>query len=191
MRNYLSTGDAARIAGVAQRTVVKWIDKLGLPSWKMPRLNSTSGHRCIKPRDFLDFLEQHKIPYDYSIFDCLFSVLVIGNTDLSIWGKENLGADRVSCTSDVFWAGMLAQKCPPSLTVIDFCIGRGEAMKIASNLTQGEDTKDTRLLALANEDEPDESQLTIAGFHKVWIKPVSSDSLVTFVQQEMDLWNRR
>ncbi len=54
----LTSGDVARICGVAPRTVSKWCDSGKLKSFRIPG----SLHRRIVPEDLLAFLKENGMP---------------------------------------------------------------------------------------------------------------------------------
>lgn len=54
----LTTGQAAKYAGVATQTLSRWIDKGILPGWRVP----FSRHRRVKACDLVSVLEQHGMP---------------------------------------------------------------------------------------------------------------------------------
>jgi len=54
---YLTTGAVARYCGVSKVTVLRWIEKGNLASFKLP-----GGQNRIHRDDFFAFAAKHKIP---------------------------------------------------------------------------------------------------------------------------------
>lgn len=54
----LTTAGAAKIAGVSQQTMIRWVDRGLVPGFRIPG----STHRRIVRDDLIKFLVEHKMP---------------------------------------------------------------------------------------------------------------------------------
>lgn len=64
MTEVFTTGQIAKICGVAPRTASMWIDKGLLKGWRIPG----GQDRRVARADFLEFCARHSIPTDVLLF---------------------------------------------------------------------------------------------------------------------------
>lgn len=83
----LTTGEAARIVGVAPRTMVKWCDTGGLPSWKLP----CSPDRRLYAHDLREYLARFGSPIPAEL-----DALVGATRELIIFRCHPATADAVA-----------------------------------------------------------------------------------------------
>ena len=147
-----TTGQVARICKVAPRTVSKWFDSGRLKGYRIPG----SQDRRI-PREYLiKFLKEHNMPLG-DLEDVINAkVLVVAQDQVLI---ENLKRElppehqfRVEVAASGFDAGILAESFHPDSIVVDFSIGRAEALQICQNLRRNANFSDVILIALLPDD---------------------------------------
>lgn len=73
-RQVFTTGQIAKLAKVAPRTVSKWFDSGLLKGWRIPG----SDDRRISRQDWLDFCKEHNLPLIGYVEHISVAVLVIG-----------------------------------------------------------------------------------------------------------------
>lgn len=147
-----TTGQVARICKVAPRTVSKWFDSGRLKGYRIPG----SQDRRI-PREFLiRFLKEHGMPLGDLEDDSMAKILVVAQDQVQI---ENIQRElppersfRVQTASSGFEAGLQAENFHPDCIIVDFSIGRHDAIQICMNLRRSETFGDVVLIALLPSD---------------------------------------
>ena len=158
MRTIFTTGQVAKICKVA-RTVSKCA--------LTPDDRAATGSRLIDrriPRDHLiRFLKEHGMPLGELEDEALGKILLVGlDHNIQHGRKEVLTADdfKIDLAASGFEAGIQAESLHPDCVVIDFAMGRNEALMIAQNLRRNADYTDTVLIGLLSDDD------TAAGFDR-------------------------
>ena len=148
-----TTGQVAKICKVAPRTVSKWFDSGRLKGYRIPG----SQDRRI-PREYLiKFLKEHGMPLGDLEDEAMAKCLIVAQDQVLI---ENLKRElppeksfKVAVAASGFEAGIQAESLHPDCVVIDFAMGRNEALMIAQNLRRNADYNDTVLIALLTDDD--------------------------------------
>ena len=171
MKKVFTTGQVAKICKVAPRTVSKWFDSGRLRGYRIPG----SQDRRIPREQLIKFLKEHGMPLGELEEEGLHKILIIGAEKLFIERVQELLPDdedyKYEVANSGFEAGTAAQSFHPDTIVVDLAMGRSEALQIAQNLRRNEHYKDTLILALASEDEPNPEALTQYGFNDAFKKP--------------------
>ncbi|MDO4575028.1 MAG: helix-turn-helix domain-containing protein [Planctomycetia bacterium] len=147
-----TTGQVAKICKVAPRTVSKWFDSGRLKGYRIPG----SQDRRI-PREYLiKFLKEHGMPLGTLEDDFTAKVLVVAQDQVLI---ENLRRElplersfKVEVAASGFDAGIQAESFHPDSIIVDFSIGRTEALQICLNLRRNSEFADIILIALLPDD---------------------------------------
>ncbi len=147
-----TTGQVAKICKVAPRTVSKWFDSGRLKGYRIPG----SQDRRI-PRDCLiKFLKEHGMPLGDLEDETLAKVLIVAQDQVLI---ENVSRDlpqdrqfKVAVASSGFDAGIQAESFHPDCIIVDFSIGRAEALQICQNLRRNPEFGEIILIALLPDD---------------------------------------
>jgi excisionase family DNA binding protein len=147
-----TTGQVAKICKVAPRTVSKWFDSGRLKGYRIPG----SQDRRI-PREYLiRFLKEHGMPLGDLEDEAMAKVLLVGQDQVLIENlKQKLPLDRsfkVAVAASGFEAGIQAEGFHPDCIIVDFSIGRVEALQICQNLRRNPEYVDTILIALLPDD---------------------------------------
>ena len=147
-----TTGQVAKICKVAPRTVSKWFDSGRLKGYRIPG----SQDRRI-PREYLiRFLKEHGMPLGDLEDEAMAKVLLVGQDQVLIENlKQKLPIDRsfkVAVAASGFEAGIQAESFHPDCIIVDFSIGRVEALQICQNLRRNPEYADTILIALLPDD---------------------------------------
>jgi len=192
-RQVFTTGQVAKICQVAPRTVSKWFDSGKLKGYRIPG----SQDRRI-PRDHLiRFLKDNGMPLGSLEQESWHKILIVGAEPLFIERlREQLPEDddyKYAVAHSGFEAGSKAHEFKPDTIIIDHAMGRHEAMQIAKTLRNNEAYKETLIVALASEDEPNPEALIdpAAGYSDAFKKPFDINLLAerirTLVEQKRDL----
>ncbi|MGD9646039.1 MAG: helix-turn-helix domain-containing protein [Pirellulales bacterium] len=147
-----TTGQVAKICKVAPRTVSKWFDSGRLKGYRIPG----SQDRRI-PREYLiRFLKEHGMPLGDLEDEAMAKVLVVAQDQMLIESlKRELPLERsfkVGNATSGFEAGIQAESFHPDCIIVDFSIGRTEALQICQNLRRNPEFGEVILIALLPDD---------------------------------------
>lgn len=171
MRKVFTTGQVAKICKVAPRTVSKWFDSGRLRGYRIPG----SQDRRIPRESLIRFLKEHGMPLGELEEEMWHKILILGAEELFIQRLKDLLPEsedfRLQVAQSGFEAGILAESFHPDTIIIDLAMGRSEGIQIAQNLRRNDEYKDTYIIALALEDEPNPEALLQFGFNDAFKKP--------------------
>lgn len=180
MRTIFTTGQVAKICKVAPRTVSKWFDSGRLRGYRIPG----SQDRRI-PRDHLiRFLKEHGMPLGELEDEALGKILLVGaepavrSSLLDMMKAEDF---KIESAVSGFEAGIQAESLHPDCVVIDFAMGRTEAVMIAQNLKRNAEYLETVLVGLLT-DEDNASGFDRALFNETFRKPFDAALLAERVR---------
>jgi excisionase family DNA binding protein len=147
-----TTGQVAKICKVAPRTVSKWFDSGRLKGYRIPG----SQDRRI-PREYLiKFLKEHGMPLGDLEDEAMAKVLIVAQDQVLI---ENLKRElpleksfKVQVAASGFEAGIQAESFHPDCMIVDFSVGKLEALQICQNLRKNSDFSEIILIALLPDD---------------------------------------
>ena len=147
-----STGQVAKICKVAPRTVSKWFDSGRLKGYRIPG----SQDRRI-PREYLiRFLKEHGMPLGDLEDDAMAKVLITAQDQVLIENlKRELPLERsfkIAVAASGFDTGIQAESFHPDCIIVDFSIGRTEALQICQNLRRNAAFANVILIALLPDD---------------------------------------
>ncbi len=152
MRTIFTTGQVAKICKVAPRTVSKWFDSGRLRGYRIPG----SQDRRIPREHLIRFLKEHGMPLGDLEDEAMAKVLIVGQDQVLIENlRQKLPVDRsfkVAVAASGFEAGIQAESFHPDCIIVDFSIGRVEALQICQNLRRNSEYSDTILIALLPDD---------------------------------------
>jgi len=189
-KQVFTTGQVAKICQVAPRTVSKWFDSGKLRGYRIPG----SQDRRIPRDQLIRFLKENNMPLGGLEQEGWHKILIVGAEPLFIERlRELLPEDddyKYQIAHSGFEAGTLASSFHPDTIIIDHAMGRTEALQIAQTLRRNEAYKETLILALANEDEPNPEGLNEDGFNEAFKKPFDiallAERIRTLVEQKRD-----
>jgi len=171
MKKVFTTGQVAKICQVAPRTVSKWFDSGKLRGYRIPG----SQDRRIPRDQLIRFLKENGMPLGALEEEGWHKILVVGAEPLFLDRLRELLPEDEDYKYEVahsgFEAGTQASSFHPDTIVIDLAMGRSEALQIAANLRRNDAYKDTLIIALASEDEPNPEGLSEYGYSEAFKKP--------------------
>lgn len=172
MKTIFTTGQVAKICKVAPRTVSKWFDSGRLRGYRIPG----SQDRRIPREHLIRFLKEHGMPLGELEDEAVGKILLVG-PDQVIRGslKDVIAGDtfKLDFASSGFEAGIQAESMHPDCVVIDFVMGRNEAVMIAQNLRKNAQYTDTVLIGLLSDDD-NASGFDRSVFNETFRKPFDS-----------------
>lgn len=166
-KDIFTTGQAAKICGVAPRTISKWFDAGMLRGHRIPG----SLDRRIPRTELVRFLKAHGMD---AILDSLgfgngLRVLLLGVGDeltARICAElSDLNDTQLRHEAKSFGAGLVISEWRPQVVVIDLAMGRGESIDVALRLKKA--NPKSWLVALAPEDDAEPRRLLGMGFSDV------------------------
>ncbi|MDB4637277.1 helix-turn-helix domain-containing protein [bacterium] len=169
MRTIFTTGQVAKICKVAPRTVSKWFDSGRLRGYRIPG----SQDRRIPREHLIRFLKEHGMPLGELEDEAMGKILLVGadgnvrsNLD-QLMGNNDF---KIDVAASGFEAGIQAESLHPDCVVVDFGMGRQEALMIAQNLRKNTEYSETVLIALLS-DEDTASGFDRTMFNETFRKP--------------------
>lgn len=175
MRTIFTTGQVAKICKVAPRTVSKWFDSGRLRGYRIPG----SQDRRIPREHLIRFLKEHGMPLGELEDEAMGKLLLVGidSRVLSSLTEAITPEDfKTEIAASGFEAGIQAESLHPDCVVIDFAMGRNEALMIAQNLRRNADYSDTVLIGLLSDDD-NASGFDRTLFSETFRKPFDSNLL--------------
>jgi excisionase family DNA binding protein len=153
MKKVFTTGQVAKICKVAPRTVSKWFDSGRLRGYRIPG----SQDRRIPREHLIRFLKEHGMPLGDLEDEVVGKVLAVGTDDgLLATLKQELGQGgsfRIEAAASGFEAGIQAESFHPDCVLVDFSMGRTEAVQICQNLRRNTEYQETVLIALLPDED--------------------------------------
>ena len=144
-----TTGQVAKICKVAPRTVSKWFDSGRLRGYRIPG----SQDRRI-PREYL--IKEHGMPLGDLEDEAMAKVLIVAQDQVLIENlKRELPLERsfkLAVAASGFDAGIQAESFHPDCIIVDFSIGKTEALQICQNLRRNAEFAEVILIALLPDD---------------------------------------
>ena len=154
MNTIYTTGQIAKICKVAPRTVSKWFDSGRLRGYRIPG----SQDRRIPREHLINFLKEHGMPLGELEQESIGRILNVGVSDeLREAVGAHLNSDEFRCESveSAFDAGTQSRAIKPDCFVIDFEMGRNEAIAIADHVTKSAEHSDVVVIGLLTGEEKD------------------------------------
>lgn len=152
MKTIFTTGQVAKICKVAPRTVSKWFDSGRLRGYRIPG----SQDRRIPREHLIRFLKEHGMPLGELEDEAMGKILLVGpDAQLRLSLTEMMPPEdfKMEVAASGFEAGIQAESLHPDCVVIDFVMGRSEALMIAQNLRRNHDYSDAVLIGLLSEED--------------------------------------
>ncbi len=190
MKKVFTTGQVAKICQVAPRTVSKWFDSGKLRGYRIPG----SQDRRIPRDQLIRFLKENNMPLGALEEEGWHKILVVGAEPLFLDRLRELLPEDEDYKYEVahsgFEAGTQASAFHPDTIIIDLAMGRSEALQIAANLRRNDAYKDTLIIALASEDEPNPEGLSEYGYSDAFKKPFDvallAERISTLVEEKRE-----
>jgi excisionase family DNA binding protein len=187
MKEVFTTGEVARLCGVAPRTVSKWFDAGQLRGYKIPG----SRDRRI-PRDSLvRFMRAYGIPLR-GLDGAMTRVLVVDpdyETADALRVALHRGFDYdVRVATGIFEAGLLARQFKPHVILLDTGLPGLDGEEARKALRSDEELVATRVVAVeSNGDGLGRSARLAQGFDACLSKPYNLSATVRVIEEATDL----
>ena len=187
MKEVLTTGEVARLCGVAPRTVSKWFDAGRLRGFKIPG----SRDRRIPRESLIRFMKAYSIPLR-GLDGAVTRVLIVDSeyesADLLRVALEKGFDYEVQVTTSVFEAGLLARQTRPHVIFLDTGIAGLEAREMRQALRADPELVATRVIAVERQlDENLVRQRISEGFEACLAKPYHLGTVVRTIEEATDI----
>jgi len=187
MKEVLTTGEVARLCGVAARTVSKWFDTGQLRGFKIPG----SRDRRI-PRDTLiRFMRAHGIPLR-GLDGAVTRVLIVDSdyeaADALRVALESGFDYEVQVATGIFEAGLLARQTRPHVILLETGVPGLNAKELRQAVRSDPELVATRVVAV--EREPGEATTARRmgeGFDACLLKPYNLGATVRVIEEATNL----
>jgi excisionase family DNA binding protein len=169
MKTIFTTGQVAKICKVAPRTVSKWFDSGRLRGYRIPG----SQDRRIPREHLIRFLKEHGMPLGELEDEAMGKILLVGaDGQIRQQLKDMMSAEdfKIEIAQSGFEAGIQAESLHPDCVVVDFAMGRSDALMIAQNLRRNNEYTETVLIGLLS-DEDNASGFDRTIFNETFRKP--------------------
>ncbi len=187
VKEVLTTGEVARLCGVAPRTVSKWFDSGQLRGFKIPG----SRDRRIPRESLVRFMKAHGIPLRG--LDGNATRVLLAETDYDFADAMRMALERgfdydVMVTSSVFEAGLQARQFRPHVLFLDVHMPGLDPSGLRRALQGDPDLVGTRVVAVCREDEDDARLGQFCREFDVCLKkPYSLRDAVRVIEDSTDL----
>jgi len=152
MKTIFTTGQVAKICKVAPRTVSKWFDSGRLRGYRIPG----SQDRRIPREHLIRFLKEHGMPLGELEDEAMGKILLVGAEPVikSSLNEMITPEDfKIEYAQSGFEAGIQAESLHPDCVVVDFAMGRNDALLIAQNLRRNPEYAETVLIGLLSDED--------------------------------------
>lgn len=187
MKDVLTTGEVARLCGVAPRTVSKWFDAGQLRGFKIPG----SRDRRIPRESLVRFMKAHGIPLRG--LDGNATRVLIAEADYEFADAMRMALERgfnyrVQVASSVFEAGLLARQFRPHVIFLDVAMPGLDPLALRRALKADPDLVGTRVVAVGGGPEAKADLGRFDGQFDVCLnRPYSLRDAVRVIEEATDL----
>jgi excisionase family DNA binding protein len=173
----MSTIDIGKLIGVHPGTVVRWIEKNGLKSYK-----TVGGHNRVRFDDLLEYVREHDLPFPRDLLQVEKTKVLIVDNDESVLNvlAESLSRSEdeftVETATDGFQAGQIMERLHPDVVVLDIFLPGLDGFQVCKMMKDGH--PDIRIIAITGHGDPDVKKMILkAGADEYIEKPFNLEEL--------------
>jgi excisionase family DNA binding protein len=186
MKEVFTTGEVARLCGVAPRTVSKWFDSGQLRGFKIPG----SRDRRIPRESLVRFMRAHQIPLR-GLDGAMVRVLIVDadyeGADAVRQGLQRAFGYEVQVATDVFEAGLAAREFRPHVILLDMGLSGLNAAGARQALRGDPELVATRVVAVAPPNGDGQPHVPADAFDAVLAKPYDLRAIARAVEAATDI----
>jgi excisionase family DNA binding protein len=187
MKDVLTTGEVARLCGVAARTVSKWFDNGQLAGFKIPG----SRDRRIPRETLVRFMRAHGIPLrglDGGGTRVLIVAVDYESADALRVALERGFDYQVQVATGVFEAGLLARQNRPHVVLLDTDLPGLNPKEMRQALRSDPELVATRVVAVEAQHCDDRVRQRMGeGFDGCMARPYTLNTVVRVVEEATNL----
>ncbi|WP_210398226.1 response regulator [Motiliproteus sediminis] len=176
MSEVLTTGEVAKHCGVNFRTVIRWIERGYLKSFKLPG----RGDNRIRAEDFVAFLQNNDMPVPPEYQALLRQALVVDddrNMSNSIRRVLVRAGYEVEVANDGFQAGAVLASKVPSVVLLDLMMPGVDGFEVLAYIRSESRLAATKVLVISGLGEVELQRARDAGADAVLAKPFKNEEL--------------
>ncbi|RLJ21006.1 response regulator [bacterium endosymbiont of Escarpia laminata] len=176
----LTSGEVAKYCGVNLRTVIRWIEKGHLKSFKLPG----RGNNRIQLQDFLNFMAEYGIPLPEEYRDYSRRILVVDDERPmanSIQRVLRVAGYETQTAYDGFQAGDAIRTFLPAVMTLDLSMPGLDGLKVIEYVKSDPALSRLKILVISALPENKLNEALAAGADDVLSKPFEKDVLITKV----------
>ncbi|MDG1121821.1 MAG: response regulator [Glaciecola sp.] len=184
---YLTTGDISKQLGVTPRTVIRYIDKGVLKSYKLPG----RGNNRVEKKDFIAFCKTNALPLPNEtivIEEALKppKVLIIDD-DINVCKSISRVLQReyidTIIAQDGFQAGALLHEHKPQIMTLDLNMPGMNGLDILRFTRENPEFMNMKIIIISGTAIENMQQVLIDGADAIIQKPYTNPTLISTVQQ--------
>ncbi|MFW6130585.1 MAG: response regulator [Atribacterota bacterium] len=188
-KRIFTTFQIAKYCNVDISTVAKWIDGEKLKAYKTP-----GGHRRVKRKDLLEFIQKHDIPMPPELEKIKPRVLVVDDNKMIVRNiKKALNRKlkdklEIEVAFDGYQAGRMIDKFLPDLIILDINLPGVDGFKIVEDIKSNKELKDMKILIITGVDvEESREKMKSYDVDKFFAKPFGIKEIVSEVAGQLGL----
>ena len=176
-----TTNEAAYHCNVSFQSVIKWVESGKLKAYKTP-----GGHRRILLKDFMRFLEEHKMPPVEDETEDNIRVIIADDDETIVRNvteilKKNNRSFDTRATNDIFEVGRMLASFNPEIVILGATVGGASGFDICKKIKNGNVTQKVKVLMVV---ETSEDVTTANSLAVKAVKiPVDYDELVSNIEK--------
>lgn len=151
MEDILTVFKASQYCKVSPKTIINWIDSGHIPAYK-----TVGGHRRIKHKDLIEFMNRQGIPIPEGGAppDERRRILVVDDDPIIVETivqalEEDEHDYEVVSASDGFEAGLQVNHFKPHLMILDIMMPDIKGYEVCRKIKGDEETKDIQIIVLS------------------------------------------
>lgn len=185
--DYLTTGDIAKLLGVTTRTVIRYIDKGVLKSYKLPG----RGNNRVEKKDFLAFCKANELPVPETSLDVEQAILppkvLIIDDDVNVCKSIARVLQRETIETviahDGFQAGALLHEHKPQVMTLDINMPGMNGLDVLKFTRENPEFSSMKIVIVSGTAVENMQQVLIDGADAIIQKPYTNQTLISTVQQ--------
>jgi excisionase family DNA binding protein len=188
MKDIFSTFDVAKICKVDITSVINWVKAGRIKAHKTP-----GGHRRIKRKDLITFLEKYNFPISEEMLKTGPVVLVVEDDNAIRKYTMNTIAQKwrdwkIYEAEDGFTAGKLMADKKPELVILDLKLPGIDGVEVCRLIRQDQSLSNTKVLAMTGySTQETKKKIMDAGADGYIEKPLNKDKLIENIETLLDL----
>jgi two-component system, OmpR family, response regulator VicR len=176
----LTTGEIAKFCGVNFRTVIRWIDRGILKSYKLPG----RGDNRVMVHDFVGFLKQNNMPLPDQFSNLSRRVLIVDDEPSMAKSIQRVLRDKdyeTEIASDGFIAGSKLESFSPTVMTLDLMMPGMSGLEVVRYIKKESRFSHVHILIISALQQHLIDQALDAGADDFLNKPFSNSDLITKV----------
>ena len=180
----MTTSKVARLCGVSQRTVIRWIEREELQAYKLPG----RGDRRVTEAELRRFMRLHGMPEPGGSPDAPPRVLIVED-DLSMARaiqRVLRGAGFLTAfASNGYLVGTLLHTFRPALMTLDLRMPWIDGLEVLRSLRKAPPPSPLKVIVVSGEDSARLNDALQAGADGVLAKPFANEELLEVVRSQL------